>query len=208
MHTERTNALLPPQPPQPFQYLTFPLCGPSSTRCAPSSRFQCSFLLGGPASLVLSLSLQPSPSDIAASSSSKNYIVLTLTPTLPKSELALSRDTLAYELGSALSRVHLLVSFSASAELVWRYPLEVTITVNRIRSLDRSSKKCSDSNPNPTLEFSPNPNPNPNGHIIKPSLVTLTLSLRLTITRIPRSKQHSNPNPNPNPRLCEPVSLF
>ena len=48
-----------------------------------------------------------------------------------KSESALSRDTLAYAHGSVLSRVNLLVSFSAWAELVWRYRLEVTNTVNR-----------------------------------------------------------------------------
>ena len=41
--------------------------------------------------------------------------------TSPKSESVSSRDTLAYEPGSALIRVNLSVSFSAWAELVWRY---------------------------------------------------------------------------------------
>ena len=34
VHTERTNALLPSQPPQLLQYPPFLLCGPSSTCCA------------------------------------------------------------------------------------------------------------------------------------------------------------------------------
>ena len=59
VHTERTNALLPAQPLQPLQYPPFPLCSPSSTRCAPSSRAQLAFLLGGPASLALSLFFSP-----------------------------------------------------------------------------------------------------------------------------------------------------
>ena len=45
-----------------------------------------------------------------------------LTLTL-KSESASSRHTLVYKHGSALSRVNLLVFFSAWAELVWRYRL-------------------------------------------------------------------------------------
>ena len=50
--------------------------------------------------------------------------------TSPKSESVSSRVTLAYEHGSAFGRVNLLVSFSAWAQLIWRYLLEVTKTVN------------------------------------------------------------------------------
>ena len=71
-----------------------------------------------------------------------------------KSESASSRDTLAYEHGFALSRVNLLVSFSAWAELVWRYGLEVTNTVNQVRSPGRV-QVCEKSWSNPEPNRSP-----------------------------------------------------
>ena len=57
--------------------------------------------------------------------------------TLPPRSIIVS---MLYERGSVLSRV--LVSFSTWAELVWWYPLEVTNTVNRVRSLDQVRVKC------------------------------------------------------------------
>ena len=52
------------------------------------------------------------------------------------SESASSRDTLAYEHGSVFKSRQPVVSFSAWAEFVWRYRLEVTNSVYRVRSLD------------------------------------------------------------------------
>ena len=49
-------------------------------------------------------------------------------------------DTLAYEHGSAFSRVNLLDSFRAWAELVWGYLLEVTNTINPSSIPDRRSQ--------------------------------------------------------------------
>ena len=63
--------------------------------------------------------------------------------------------TLNLTLALTLSRVNLLVSFSAWAELVWRYLLEVTNTVN-LSLIPGSTLKRVCSNPNP------NPYPNPN----------------------------------------------
>ena len=67
---------------------------------------------------------------------------------------------LAYEYGSGLSRMNLLVSFSAWAVLVWRYRLEVKNTVNRVRSLDRVRVKTRSLTPTPTLTLAVNPDPN------------------------------------------------
>ena len=48
----------PNRNPRPLQLVLSPFCGPSSTRCAPSSRAQLSSFLG-PAFRALSLFLQP-----------------------------------------------------------------------------------------------------------------------------------------------------
>ena len=71
--------------------------------------------------------------------------------------------------GYALSRVNLLVSYSARAEFVWRYRLEATNTVNQVRSPDRIRVKK-----------------NMYSVKLKPKMrnanLTLTLTLRLSTT--------------------------
>ena len=96
-----------------------------------------------------------------------------------------------YEHGFAFSRVNLLVSFSAWAELVRRYLLEVTNTVNPSSVPGSTLKNCSNPNRNPT--------PTPRGAPAPQTPMTSQLEAVNWLKAILRVRPGPNPNPDPNP---------